>query len=71
MTAEERLAICKKCGLLKKDTIYGPICDSSKYMNPETGETSRMPHAGWVRGCACRLSWKVKNPSAKCVANKW
>ena len=46
MTAEERLAICKKCKLVKLDTEYGPVCDSSKYMNPETGEVSRLPHTG-------------------------
>ena len=71
MTAEERLAICKKCKLVKLDTEYGPVCDSSKYMNPETGEVSRLPHTGWIRGCSCRLAWKTKNPSARCVAGKW
>jgi hypothetical protein len=55
MTAEERLKICEKCPLVKMDPIYGPICDNSKYMNPKTGEVSRLPRSGWVRGCSCRL----------------
>lgn len=71
MTAEERLEICRNCNLVKIDSLYGPICDSSKYMNPETGETSKTYHSGWIRGCSCKLKWKVKNPSSHCVAKKW
>lgn len=55
MTQKERLDICEQCKLVKMDPVYGPICDSSKYMNPATGEISRLPKAGWIRGCACRL----------------
>ena len=40
-------------------------------MNKITGEVSRLPHLGWIRGCNCKLVWKVKNPSARCVAGKW
>ncbi len=71
MDKEERLKICKTCPLVKMDSIYGPVCDSSKYMNKATGETSRLPHTGWVRGCACKLRWKAANPTAHCVAGKW
>lgn len=71
MTPEERLQVCKRCNLVRIDPVYGPVCDSTKYMNPKTGETSRLPHAGWIRGCACKLAWKTKNPTAHCVANKW
>ena len=71
MTAEERLAICEVCKLVRIDPVYGPICDNTKYMNPQTGEVSRLPHAGWIRGCACRLKWKAKSPTAHCVAKKW
>ncbi len=70
MTGEERLKICEKCNLVKIDPTYGPVCDSSKFMNPETGEVSRIPHSGWIRGCACRLRWKVNSPTARCVARK-
>lgn len=46
MTSEERMAICKTCPIRKEDPTYGIICDSSKYMNKDTGEVSRLPHAG-------------------------
>ncbi len=71
MTQKERLDICEQCKLVKMDPVYGPICDSSKYMNPATGEISRLPKAGWIRGCACRLKWKSASPTAHCVAGKW
>ena len=71
MTQEERLKICEKCPLVKVDPIYGFICDSSKWMNPKTGEVSRLPHSGWIRGCSCRLKYKTASPSARCVAGKW
>ncbi len=71
MTSEERLKICATCPLVKNDPVYGPVCDSSKWMNPQTGEISRLPKSGWIRGCACRLKWKSKNPTAHCVAKKW
>ena len=71
MTSEERLKICETCPLVKMEKVFGPVCDSSKYMDPETGKVSRLPHSGWIRGCACRLRVKTKNPSAECVAGKW
>lgn len=71
MTSEERLKICATCPMVKNDSTYGPVCDSSKWMNPKTGEISRLPKSGWVRGCGCRLKWKTKDPNARCVARKW
>lgn len=71
MTAEQRLEICKKCPLMKTDPVYGPTCDNKKWMDPKTGMTSRLPHAGWVHGCGCHLSWRVKNLSAHCINGKW
>ena len=71
MNIEERLKICEKCPIVKMDPTYGPICDNSKWMNKETGEMSRIPRSGWVRGCACKLKWKAANPSSHCVAGKW
>lgn len=55
MTAEQRLKICEKCPLVRIDKDYGPICDGSKFMNPITEEISRLPKAGWIKGCNCRL----------------
>lgn len=71
MTAEQRLKICEQCPLVKIDSIFGPVCDSSKYMDPRTGEVSRSYRTGWVRGCACKLRWKTASPTAHCVAGKW
>lgn len=71
MTSEERLKICSQCKLMTMYPEYGPRCDSSKYMNKITGEISRVPKQGWIRGCNCWLKIKTKNPSAKCVAGKW
>lgn len=71
MTSEERLKICEKCKMVMIDSTYGPICDSSKWMDPRTGEISRLPKSGWVRGCGCKLKWKTKDPNARCVARKW
>lgn len=71
MTAEERLEICKKCPIVKEDPTYGPICDSTKWLNKNTGDWSRSPHIGWVRGCGCKLRWKTKNLISHCVAGKW
>lgn len=71
MTSEERIKICEKCKMVKMDPTYGPVCDSSKWMNPRTGEISRIPKSGWIRGCGCKLRWRSKNPGAHCVAGKW
>lgn len=71
MTSEERLKICEKCKMVTIDSTYGPICDSSRWMNPRTGEVSRLPKSGWIKGCGCKLRWKTKDPSARCVASKW
>ena len=71
MTSEQRLAICKKCPLCKTDPTFGPTCDSSKWMNKVTGETSRIPHTGWIKGCGCKLQWKTRNLTSHCIAGKW
>ena len=71
MLPEEKLKICESCPLVRQDKIYGPTCDNTKYMNPKTGETSRFPKSGWVRGCGCRLRWRTKSITAHCIAGKW
>ena len=55
MSPSERLKICEKCPLVKKDDTYGLMCDSYKYMDPKTGEISKVYKIGWIRGCGCRL----------------
>lgn len=71
MTAEERLEICKNCPIVKVDPVYGLICDSKKWLDPATGESSRIPHVGWKKGCGCKLRYKSKSPSSHCIAGKW
>lgn len=71
MTSEERLKICETCKLMTMDPTRGPRCDSTKYMNPQTGEISRTPKSGWIHGCNCFLRYKTRDPNAKCVAGKW
>ena len=46
MTSEERMKICEQCKLMTMYPDYGPRCDSSKYMDPKTGEISRIPRQG-------------------------
>lgn len=70
MTAEDRMAICKKCPLYKK-TIFGEICNSSLWLNPETNEVSNYAKNGWIRGCNCRLVYKTHSPESHCIAKKW
>lgn len=71
MTAAEKLKICEKCAIVKQDSTWGPICDSSKWLNPNTNESSRLPKIGWIRGCGCRLKYKSANPTGHCIAKKW
>lgn len=65
----ERLKICKACPLFKSD--LGGICDSSKYINPETEEISDIELYGWIRGCGCALKAKTRLKDNHCVINKW
>lgn len=66
---ERRLAICEKCGLYKIGT-FGPVCNSSKYINKE-GKVSFFPKEGYFKGCSCLLEKKVENADNHCVAGFW
>ena len=66
---EKRLAICEKCGLYK-ETQFGPVCNSSKYINKE-GKTSFLPKEGYVKGCSCLVEKKAANIDSHCVAGFW
>lgn len=35
LLSQDRLAICEKCPLYKMHPIYGPICDSNKYISKD------------------------------------
>lgn len=68
---DERIKICKQCKLLKQDNIFGEVCNSRLYLNPNTDETSKIPKEGFFRGCGCVLKAKTRVKYAKCPAGKW
>jgi len=66
----ERIKICRACPLLKKDKIFGEMCDPSLYINPK-GKTSSKELPGYVRGCGCIMASKTRVDEAHCIVNKW
>ena len=66
---EERLKICQECPLWK-ETINGPICNPYKWINPKDGKSSYFPKDGYVKGCACLIMLKYKNPQNHCIIGK-
>ncbi len=65
---EERKRICNEC------PIYNPgrgICNPKLWVNPDTNEVSITPKSGFIRGCGCIVSVKMKNMMNHCVAGKW
>lgn len=69
--AQERIAICKNCGLYKEG-IYGPICNPNLYINIEDKETvTDRPTIGFKRGCGCILNKRVDKYYNHCIVNKW
>ena len=67
---ESRIRICRQCPLYT-ETMAGPICDSKKCLNIETGELQSYPSNGYTCGCACRLNAKTRLRNAECILNKW
>ena len=67
--SEKRLTICKKCGLYK-ETQFGPVCNSGKYINKE-GKISFLPKEGYVKGCGCFLEKKTQHVDNHCVVGLW
>lgn len=65
----ERLKICKTCPLYKPS--FGGICNNNLWLNPDTLEISNKAINGYVRGCGCILSKKLRLPYAKCPVNRW
>ena len=65
---EERKKICDKC------PIYNPTegtCNSRLWLNPNTNEVSTYNKTGFVRGCGCIVSVKMRNLLNHCIAGKW
>lgn len=69
--SQSRLAICEQCPILKNSVAFGPICDSTKYISPDGSDWDLKPHAGWIRGCGCKLRSKTRLKNAHCIINKW
>lgn len=34
-------------------------------------EKSNKPKKGFIKGCGCALSFKIKNINSKCIAGLW
>lgn len=63
-----RQRICNLCPIhLEEENI----CDAYSYVNPETMEKSKKPKEGFIKGCGCRLDFKIKNINSKCIAGLW
>ena len=67
---KERIAICRSCKLLKKDSIFGEICNDNLFLNPNTDEISRENKQGFFSGCGCILRSKTRVPEARCPLNR-
>lgn len=68
--SNKRLKICMKCPLYKK-TPVGPICNSSLYISKDGKDVVNYGKEGYVKGCGCNLSKKVRLSNAKCIIRKW
>ena len=65
---ERRQRICNSCPIHIEETN---ICDAYSYLNPKTMEKSTKPCKGFIKGCGCLLSSKIKNINSKCIAGLW
>ena len=60
--------ICKKCPIFSPNDER---CNSRLWLNPNTNEVSTISKPGFIRGCGCILSVKIKNKLNHCIAGKW
>ena len=51
--SKERMDICEICPLFVNRN--GGICNSSLWLNVETGDVSSTPKDGYKKGCGCLL----------------
>lgn len=65
---EKRTNICKKCPICDLDKW---VCSAKLYLNVETNDVSTSPKSGYIKGCGCLLSMKIKNPNKHCPVKKW
>ena len=65
---EERWRICEECPIYNPN---GKICNPKLWLNPDTNEVSTHAKSGYIQGCGCSLTFKIKNLSNHCIAGKW
>lgn len=68
---KDRMTVCRNCKLRKVDSIFGEMCNSRLYLNPNTDEISKTRKAGSKRGCGCVLRAKTRVKTSKCPLGKW
>lgn len=68
---EERMAICRKCGLFLDSAPIGPICNNKRFIDPITGNTSNSMKVGYIKGCGCRLNAKTRLKDNSCIIGLW
>lgn len=70
--AQPRLKICKACRLYDQNRLTGWMeCTSKLWLDPWTNDTSKEEKDGYVRGCGCRISAKIRVANESCPAGKW
>lgn len=69
--SEARIRVCKECKLYKKSVIFGEICNSKLWLNPDNGDISTEKKDGYINGCGCRLRAKTTLPNEFCPVGKW
>ena len=64
----DRESICRKCPICD---MANWVCNSKLYLNPKTNDISTVAKDGFIKGCGCNLTYKIKNPNKHCPAGKW
>jgi hypothetical protein len=67
---ERRMMICRNCKLIKKDELFGEVCNGSLCLNKDTNETSDKEKEGYKCGCGCVLNSKTRVKEATCPVGK-
>ena len=65
---EQRKKICEECGIFNPST---ELCNPKLWINPETNEVSIHPKTGYIKGCGCHITIKMRNLNNHCIAGKW
>ncbi len=66
----KRIQICRRCPLMI-ETAFGKVCDSKRYLDPKTMQSSYKFTPGSIKGCGCRLDAKTRRPDEHCPAKLW